>query len=475
MASKNISFDTISSSRRKPLAYAEFNTKLALRGLPANLLPTIIIAPRLAAGTLAANVMTSVFSDSEAATLAGIGSVAHQMVTAALKANRYLNLSLVLVDDAVGAQAATGACTLAGTPTASGTLRVKVGSTSFELPVLTSSTATTLAADVVTAIGQRPELGVTAASAAGVVTFTAKGKGTLGNKIKIVVTTTATGLTASAITMTGGATDPDITNALTSVFLAGYKIIATAFDDVANLPRLKSHVDTVSNSTEIRGAVVWFGSNGTVGTAITAASALNSGRMYQGLLRGSASNPWEIGAALAAVDAGEEDPAKILNTLALSGIEAPAVADWLSRSEQESLLYSGVTPLEVGPASAVKIVRAISTYTLSAANAPDISLLDRTTIKTLDYFRETVVNDQKIRFAREKITNRSVRQIRERAIELAYRMEDIEILRNIKQFEADFICEIDAQNPNQVNIKIPSPVVPGLHILASRFDLYLSL
>ncbi len=474
MASKNISFETISSSRRKPLAYAEFNTRLAVRGLPANLLPTLIIAPRLTTGTLAANVLTSVFSDTQAADLAGVGSVAHQMVTAALTANRYLNLSLVLVDEGAGAQA-TGVCTLTGTPTASGTLTVKVGAVSFELPVLTTSTATTLATDVVTAITQRPSLGVTAANVAGVVTFTARGKGTLGNKIKVVVTSSATGLTASAVTMAGGTIDPDITAALTSVFLGDHKIIATAFDDAVNLPRLKAHVDAVSNSTEIRGAVAWFGSTGTIGTAVTASAALNSGRMYQGLLRGSASNPWEIGAALAAVDAGEEDPAKILNTLALPGIDAPAVANWLSRSEQESLLYSGVTPLEVGPGNAVQIVRAISTYTVNAANAPDISLLDRTTIKTLDYFRETVVNDQKIRFSREKITNRSIRQIRERAIELAYRMEDIEILRNIKQFEADFICEIDAQNPNQVNIKIPSPVVPGLHILANRFDLYLSL
>ncbi len=475
MASKNISFDTIPGSLRKPLTYAEFNTKLALRGLPANLQPVCIVAPRLATGTIAANVLTSVFSDAEAATFAGVGSVAHQMVTAALTANRRISLSIVLVDEASGAQASTGSCTLGGTPTNSGTLQVKVADFLFELPVLTTSTPTSLAADVVTAIGQRPELGITATANAGVVTFAAKAKGTLGNSIKVRLTSTAAGLTTTTVAMAGGLIDPDITSALASIFLGKHKIIITPFADSANLARLRTHLDNVSNSTEIRGAVAWYAQTGTLGAAITSAAALNSGRLYGAYLRNTATNPWEVAAAVAAMDAYEEDPAKPLNTLPLAGVESPAVADWLSRAEQENLLYNGITPLEVGPGNTVQIVRAISTYTVSAANAPDISLLDRTTIKTMDYFRETVINDQRIRFNREKITVRSQRNIRERAIEIAYRMEDLEILRNVKQFEVDFICEMDAQNPNQSNIKIPTPVVPGLHILASRFDLYLSL
>lgn len=475
MTSKNISFDTIPSSIRKPLAYAEFNTKLSQRGLPANLQPTIIIAPKLASGSLAANTPTSVFSDTQAADFAGVGSIAHQMVTAALNANRRISLSLVLVDEAGGAQAATGVCTLAGTPTASGTLAVKLGAVRFELPVLTTSTPSTLAADVVAAIGQRPELGLTAAAVADAITFTAKAKGTLGNKLKVLVTSAAAGITTTAVTMAGGSVDPDITNALTSIFNAKHKIIATAFDDASNLGKLRSHLDNVSSSTEIRGAVAWFGCTGTMGAAIAQAAALNNGRMYAALLRNTASLPWEVGAAMASMDAFEEDPARPLNTLPLNGIEPPAVADYLSRAEQENLLYNGVTPLEVGAGNTVQIVRAISSYTLNAAGAPDVSLLDRTTIKTLDYFRETVVNDQRIRFSRDKVTARTLRQVRERAIELAFRLEDLEILRYVKDYLADFLCELDAQDPTRINIKIPSPVVPGLNILAARFDLYLSL
>ena len=54
MASKNIAFDSIPASIRKPGKYFEFNTRLAVRTLPANLQKMLIVAQRLTAGTVAA-------------------------------------------------------------------------------------------------------------------------------------------------------------------------------------------------------------------------------------------------------------------------------------------------------------------------------------------------------------------------------------------------------------------------------------
>ena len=95
--------------------------------------------------------------------------------------------------------------------------------------------------------------------------------------------------------------------------------------------------------------------------------------------------PEELAAAYAAVAASEEDPARPLNTLELSGIAVPAVADRLGRKKQEVMLKNGPTPLEFGTGDVVQIVRAVSTYTRNAIGATDISLLDMTTIRTLDY------------------------------------------------------------------------------------------
>jgi phage tail sheath gpL-like len=61
MASKNISFDQIPSSIRKPGKYLEFNTKLAVRTLPANRQKMLIVAQKLAAGSVATLTPTTVF------------------------------------------------------------------------------------------------------------------------------------------------------------------------------------------------------------------------------------------------------------------------------------------------------------------------------------------------------------------------------------------------------------------------------
>jgi phage tail sheath gpL-like len=83
MASPNIAFDSIPSSIRKPGKYFEFNTKLAVRTLPGNLQRLLIVGQRLAAGSVLANTLVDVFSDSDAATFFGRGSIAHLMVLAA--------------------------------------------------------------------------------------------------------------------------------------------------------------------------------------------------------------------------------------------------------------------------------------------------------------------------------------------------------------------------------------------------------
>ena len=89
MASPNISFDTIPSSIRKPGVYTEINTSLAVRALPANAQPTVIVAQRTASGSIAANTVATVFSDADASLYFGAGSTAHRMAKAALDANLY--------------------------------------------------------------------------------------------------------------------------------------------------------------------------------------------------------------------------------------------------------------------------------------------------------------------------------------------------------------------------------------------------
>lgn len=123
MASPNIAFDLIPASIRKP--GKGFRVQHQAGGMHAanNQQKTLIVGQRLAAGTVAANTVVEVFSDADAANYFGRGSIAHLMVRSALKANPYLTLSVIAMDDGAGA-AATNTVTVTGTATASGVLTV---------------------------------------------------------------------------------------------------------------------------------------------------------------------------------------------------------------------------------------------------------------------------------------------------------------------------------------------------------------
>ncbi len=236
---------------------------------------------------------------------------------------------------------------------------------------------------------------------------------------------------------------------------------------------LRTHLDNVSGPLEQRGAIGIFGHTGTLSAATTLAASINSGRISGILLPSAYDLPYQVAAAYAAVVAFEEDPAKPLNTLALTGILANPIANRLTRTEQESALNNGITPSEVGPGDKVQIVRAITTYTLDPQSIPDISLLDLTTIRTLDYVRKAVRERISLRFPRDKLSNRTVKRVRSEIVDVLIKLEELEIVESVQANLDGIIVERDSQDPNRLNARIPADVVNGLHIFAGRIDLLL--
>lgn len=473
-----IQFEQIPSSIRKPGKYFEFNTRLASRTLPNNKQKLLIIGQRTAAGTIAQKIATQVFSDAEASTYFGAGSMAHLMAAAAIKANAYLDLTVIALDDAGAGVAATGTVTITGPATSTGVVTIYIGNQTVEVAVANADTATAIAAAIVTQISKQPSLPVTASSAAGVVTLTAKNKGLCGNSIGLgYKLTNASGVGVAIVAMATGATNPSIQDALTAAFAEKYDIICSPYNNQTDLATLKTHLDSVSGAMEQRPSAGWYGMNGAISDATTLSGQVNHGRANCAYLRYTntmrRSMPYEIAAAYAAIDAWEEDPAKPLNNLALAGIAVPDIAERLSRTEQESLLYNGVAPLEVGPGEQVQIVRAISTYTKDAQGIDDVSLLDRTTIKTLDYVRKAVRDRIALRFPREKLSSKTADRVKAEIYDVLLKMESLEIVEAVEDNYDGLIVERNLQDPNRLDARIPADVVNGLHVFAGRIDLLL--
>jgi phage tail sheath gpL-like len=173
------------------------------------------------------------------------------------------------------------------------------------------------------------------------------------------------------------------------------------------------------------------------------------------------------------VIASEPDPARPLNGLPLTGIGASNIEYRLSRSQQESLLYNGVTPLVPGVGESVQIIRAISTYTTNATGTADPAYLDITTIRTLDFVRLAIETREALRFPRSKLSAKTPDAVRAQIIDVLKQLEALEIVEFVTENLAGIICERDLQDANRLNCLIPADVVNGLHILANRIDLYL--
>ena len=359
MASPNISFDSIPSSIRIPGKYFEFNTKLAVRSLPGNLQRVLLVGQRLSTGTLPALTVVNVSSDALAAEQFGYGSIAHKMVRAAIKANPYAQFSVVAVDDDEAGVAASGTITLTGTATSVGDVSLTIAGERIAVSVTNGETSASIATRLATLINSSPDLPVAANSATSKITLTAKHKGLAGNSIKVSGLATAVEIGITVTAMSSGANDPDIGPALAAAFSANHQIVVAPFDTADTLTTLRQHVDAVGHSMEQRDAIGVAGTAGTLSSASMTAQALNSGLITFAWHHGSVRSAAEIAAAYAAVIASEEDPARPLNTLALNGLDVTPVELRIEGPEITNALYSGVTPLEIGPGDKVQIVRAI--------------------------------------------------------------------------------------------------------------------
>lgn len=472
MPSANINFDGIPSTIRKPGIYTEFNTKMAVNTLPANLYRVIIVAQRLATGTVLANTPVDVFSDEDAAVYFGRGSIAHLAVRAAIKANRYLSLQAIALDDAVAGVVATGTVTIAGPATSSGALRLTVNRQTVDIAIASGDTANSIAAALNAQIALQPDLPVTATVLGGVVTIAARHKGALGNTIKLsTLVQQAAGVTAAVVAMANGLNDPDITPALSAIYTAGHNIIICAYNDTANMTALRTHVNAVSGPQEKRRVRAVVAHTGTYAQSTTLAASINHGRILELLDPNASESVYEVAAAMGAIAASEEDPARPLNGMELVGLTPPPMANWLSEAQIEAALHNGVTPTRIGPGNVVQIVRAITTYTLNANGVPDISMLDWTTIGTLDYTAAAIEQRIQLRFPRDKKSLRTKARLGDEIYNVLIKLEELEVIENVSK--SDLLIEDDLVDPSRYDIRIKVNVVNGLHVIAQRLDLIL--
>ena len=440
-----ISFDTIPGSIRVPGQYIEFNTRNAVQGLPQNPQSVLLLAPMLASGTHEPLTPVQLFSDAQAGDLFGRGSWAQLMVRQAFNNNAYLDLTVIGLPDHSAGVAATGSLKIDGTAQTAASISITIGGVAVAVAVSANQSAAEAVEKLAAAV----------------------------NAATLPVSATAEqGFSGSITAMTNGAQNADIAAALDKVAGKHYHIIVSPFSDAANAKALSQHITQVSNAIEQRGCIGVIAQRGTMPQGASLTAQLNDGRITCAWYKGAAEACGIIAAGYAAVLAFEEDPARPLNTLEIKGLNITPDAQWPLFNECNNALYNGLTPLTV-VAGKVQIMRAVSTYTKSAANVDDPALLDITTIRTLDYTRRAIKERIALRFPRDKLSDRLLPKVKSEILDVLLKLEQAEIIENAEANKGKLVVSRSLQDANRVNAAIPADVVNGLHVFAGRIDLIL--
>ncbi|PJG83768.1 phage tail sheath subtilisin-like domain-containing protein [Caviibacterium pharyngocola] len=472
----SIEFDLIPGSLRHPGVYTEYNTKNAVSTLPTNEQEVLIIAPALGL-THEFSEPTRVYSDVQVAELLGYGSWAHLMSRIAILNNPLIRLSVVGLADNSAGIAAKGSVQLAGTATGQGVIALSIGSTEYKIAVSKGETAEAIANRLSALINGTRDVPVSAeieqtSDSQSAVKFTAKCKGEIGNEIAIAVRHSVPDLTVTATAFSDGAENADLTAALASVAGSHYHIIISPFTDDKNAKALRDHLNAVSSPVEKKPAIGVLGWRGTMSGGSTFTEKINDGRVTVGWYKGAIDSCALIAAGFGAVIAGEEDPARPLNTLEINGLAETDPTQKPLFSEANQALYHGLTPITVVN-HRVQIMRAITTYTKNATNTDDPSLLDLTTIRTLDYTRKAIEQRISLRFPRAKLSSRTPAKVKSEILDVLLRLEEQEILENVAVHKGKLLVQRNGVDVNRLDCAIPADVVNGLHVVANRIDLIL--
>lgn len=482
----------ISSSIRKPGSYTTIKIGATNR-LPSTRQEMVIVGQRLSSGTLAKNIPKAISGPEQAATYWGAGSIMHRMAMAAFKQHPYIIVSGCAVDDAAAGVAATATITFAGAATGVGIASLLIGNDQVSIAISDEMTPAQAATALAAEIAKYPDLPVTATAEAAVVTMTAKNNGTVGNLIgrynatsekhEPEITVTAPGLTTTVVGFTGGEGDPadaDVSAAYAALASKRYHLYAIAWTSADAAELLSDHLESVSDEINQRPARGYMFLSSALAD-VTTVSAVNARRLVVGYIRGCRRPSYENAAAEAAMQAASETPWRALNNTELVGCDSPSTQDCLTFNEINNLLWSGVTPFEVGAGSRVRCVRAVSTYTVNDSDAPDSTYLDSFKIATADYVREAIVESHKSNFANSVLRDNHVEgepeyvvtpaDVRSNNLAVCKRIEIAGGLNDVDRYKDLFTAERDPDVPGRVNCSVPIDIVDAAHIFASEIKI----
>ena len=485
-----VAFNSIPADLRVPFFYVEFDAAGAAPPDGPGW-KSLIVGQKLANTGVAQKIPTPIGAAAEAEAAFGRGSILATMAARFRRQNGSGQLWCVGLDDAAAGVAATHTATVGAASTGGGTIALYVAGRRIPVPLDGGKAAADIATAIKNAVDAETDLPVTAAAAAGVVTLTARNKGTLGNEIDLRHSmrpgeALPPGMTLAFASAGNGAADPAVNDALDAIGDEQFNMIVSPYTDATNIGHLETELATRWGPTyqnDGAGVAAYRGATGSVAEAQTYGAARNSPHVTVMDAGKGPSPTWEWAGALGgqASLSAAMDPALPFQMLPLYDIVADPVEARRSYPELNTLLHKGIATHMVDAGGTVRIQRLITTYQKTAANVPDTAYLNLNTPLTLSYLRASFRNRILTKYPRHKLADDGGRlrpdQLvitpsigRAEAIAWFRDMEDLVLVENFDQFERDLVCERNAQNRDRLDWLISPDLVNQFRVGGARID-----
>jgi len=392
--SQSITFPNYPITNRVPGVFADLDPSQA-NTAQVNL-RSLIVAQMTASGAAVPGQPVIVPSLAQAIIMFGAGSQAAIAVQHYRNIDTFGELWVLPLSDDPAAQAATGAIGITGTASASGTLVLLIDGVSISVAYNAGDAAATILARIAPAMASVVGIPVSAGTVAnGSLPLTALNKGASGNDILLGISTQSTAYTSAGLTVTltqpsGGSQNP--TALATALLALGSKtldMIACPYADAASLTALHAYMSTATGRwswAQMLFGHVYTAIRGTLGTVTSFAGSVNDEHLTVMPIADSPHAPVRWAAEIAASVAIKyrNDPALPITQMPLT-VGPPSLPNQWTFTEQNTLLYEGLSTHSVADDGTVSIQRLITTYQLNAAGMADNAYLDVETLNTLAY------------------------------------------------------------------------------------------
>ncbi|EID2753762.1 phage tail sheath subtilisin-like domain-containing protein [Salmonella enterica] len=494
-----MTFNEIQSDNRIPLVEIEFDNSMAVVGTPAPHQRVLMFGQAnlkdgKVDGTGALDTPVRITRDAQAVSLFGRGSMLAWMVREFIAINPDTELYVIAQGAGTG-NADAGSLTLSGTATGDGVLSVYVGGRRYQVAVAGGQKGKALAdrlAALINADRDAPFTAVSAAPAgadvgadASVVSLTARFiSECAAHDIRLNYydgETTPDGLTVVITPPAAKAANPDITRSVANMGERQYNYVVMPYKDLANLNVLSAELLKRWGPVKMSDGAVWMAHTGTQGE-ITAFGESRNDFLFTCSAVPKAPEPdyiWAASVCATCAPSLSTDPARPLQTLAVSSRLAPQSADRLTREERNLLLHGGIATVTVAAGDVVQIERQVTMYRVNKYGDVDPGYLDIETIYTLSYLRYSLRTFVTQRFPRHKLADDDTpvapgqpivtpKIMSLQLIALGEEWVDQGLVENLDTFKKNLLVERNTSNRNRLDVLCTPDLVNQFRFFAAQ-------